>query len=156
MALDWLKGKLDDVSKGLKEEVSKLTNQTLFEGVIAGCTLVAHADGQVKPEEKQKMIGFLKNNDMLSAFDTGRAIALFEKYAGRYAFDRAVGEMDCLAAVGKLKGKPTEARLLVRVCCVIGAADGDFDDSERQSVRKICRELELEPAEFDLGGQQPY
>src|SRR5437868_14900980 len=71
MALNWLKGKFNEVSKGLKDEVTRIKNTTFLEGVIAGCTVVAYADGVVKAEEKQKMMGFLKNNDMLSVFDTG-------------------------------------------------------------------------------------
>jgi tellurite resistance protein TerB len=156
MALNWLKGKLSDVSKGLKDEVTRIKNTTFLEGVVAGCTIVAYADGVVKAEEKQKMMGFLKNNDMLSVFDTGKVISLFEKYAGRYEFDRSIGEADCLGTVGKLKSKPLEAKLLVRVCCAIGASDGDFDNTEKQAVRKICKELGLDPVEFDLGGNQAY
>ena len=156
MALDWLKGKIGEVSKGLKDEVTRIRNNTFLEGVIAGCTVVAFADGVVKAEEKQKMMGFLKNNDMLSVFDTGKVIALFEKYSARFEFDRSIGEMDCLATVAKVKSKPDEARLLVRVCCAIGAADGDFDDTEKQAVRKICKELGLQPADFDLQGNQAY
>jgi tellurite resistance protein TerB len=156
MALDWLKGKIGEVSKGLKDEVTRIKNTTFLEGVVAGCTIVAYADGVVKAEEKQKMIGFLKNNDMLSVFDTGKVIALFEKYSGRFEFDRSIGEADCLGTVGKLKSKTQEAKLLVRVCCAIGASDGNFDDTEKQAVRKICKELGLDPTEFDLGASQAW
>ena len=54
-----------------------------------------------------------------------------------------------MQAIGRVK-KPEEARLLVRVCCMIGAADGNFDDKERALVTDICRELELNPKDFDL------
>jgi tellurite resistance protein TerB len=151
MSLDWLKDKFNEVSKNLKDEVTRIKNQTFLEGVIAGCTIVAYADGMVRSEEKVKMMGFLKNNDVLSVFDTGKIIQLFDKYAGRFEFDKAIGEMDCLATVGKLRSKPQEARLLVRVCCAIGASDGSFDHSEKEAVRKICNELGLNPSEFDLG-----
>ena len=150
MALSWLKGKFDDVSKSLKDEVTKIKNQTFLEGVVAGCAIVAYADGVVRPEEKQKMMGFMRSNDVLSIFDTGKVIQLFDKSASKYEFDRTIGEMEALSAVGKLRSKPTEARLLVRVCCAIGASDGNFDESEKQAAVKICRELGLDPAEFDL------
>ena len=39
---------------------------------------------------------------------------------------------------------------MVRVCCAIGAADGNFDDDEKAVVRKICAELNLNPKDFDL------
>lgn len=150
MALSWLKGKFQEVNKTLKDEVTKIKNQSFLEGVVAGCTIVAYADGVVRPEEKQKMMGFLRTNDVLSVFDTSKVIQLFEKCASKYEFDRQIGEMDCLAIVGKLGSKPQEARLLVRVCCAIGASDGNFDDTEKAAVRKICQELNLNPADFDL------
>jgi len=150
MALDWLKGKFNDVSKTLKDEVSKIRNQTFLEGVVAGCTLVAYADGVVKPEEKQKMLGFMRSNDIMAVFKTEDIITLFEKYSSRFEFDPQIGEMDTLAAIGKLRDKPDQARLLVRVSCAIAGSDGDFDESEKQAVRKICLELGLSPADFDL------
>ncbi|CAB1275557.1 tellurite resistance TerB family protein [Candidatus Nitrosacidococcus tergens] len=150
MALDWLKGKFNEVSANLKSEVTKIKNKDLLEGIVAGCTMVAHADGIVKPEEKQKMIGFLRSSDVLSVFDTGDVIELFEKYSHKFDFDYTIGEADALQVIGRLKKKESEARLLVRVCCAIGASDGDFDDKEKNTVRKICTELGLHPADFDL------
>ncbi len=150
MPLSWLQNKFSEVSKSLKDEVSRFRNQTFLEAVIAGCTLVAYADGIVRPEEKQKMMGALRHNDALSLFDTSEVIRLFEKYSGHFEFDRAIGEIEALRVVGKLKGKEGESRLTVRVCCAIGAADGNFEEAERQAVRKICTELGFKPSEFDL------
>ncbi len=150
MALDWLKNRFNEVSTSLKTEVTKVRNKTFLDGVIAGCVLVAHADGVVKPEEKQKMMGFLQSSDVLSVFDVKDVINVFEKFAKNFEFDYAIGEANALQAVSKLKSKDSEARLMVRVCCAIGAADGDFDDDEKAAVRKICSELGLNPKEFDL------
>jgi tellurite resistance protein TerB len=54
-----------------------------------------------------------------------------------------------MQAVGKFRGKP-QAQLVIRVCCAIGAADGDFDEKEKVVVRRMCSELGLSPADFDL------
>lgn len=150
MALSWLKGKFSEVSTNLKNEVTKVRNQDFLEGVVAGCALVAYADGVVKPEEKQKMMGFLRVSEVLSVFDTSDVIKLFEKFSDQFGFDLAIGEANALKAVNKVKKKEGEARLLVRVCCAIGASDGDFDNAERKAVSKICSELGLNPADFDL------
>jgi len=150
MALDWLKNRFQEVSSNLKTEVTRIRNKTFLEAVVAGCVLVAYADGVVKPEEKQKMMGFLQNSEVLSVFDSMEVIKLFEKFAQQFEFDFGIGEANALQAVGKLKTKESEARLMVRVCCAIGAADGDFDDSEKAMVRKICGELGLNPKDFDL------
>lgn len=150
MAPSWFKGKFNEITKNLTDEVTKIRNRAFLEGVVAGCTLVAYADGVVKPEEKQKMMGFMRNNDIMSVFKTEDIIELFEKFSSRFEFDSQIGEMDALAAIHKVKGKPDQARLLVRVCCAIASSDDDFDESEKRAVRKICSELELNPSDFDL------
>lgn len=150
MSLDWLKNRFQEVTTNLKNEVTKIRNKTFMEGVVAGCALVAYADGVVKPEEKQKMMGFLRTSDVLSVFSVDEVISAFEKFSKNFDFDLAVGEANALQAVGKLKSKENEARLMVRVCCAIGAADGNFDETEKQAVRKVCQELGLNSKDFDL------
>ena len=150
MALNWLVGKYEEVSKNLKTEVTKIKNKQFLESVVAGVVAVAYVDGDVSSEEKNKMMGILRTNDVLSVFDSDKVIELFNKFVSKYEFDPGIGEMETLSVVGKLKGKDAEARLLVRVCCAIGAADGNFDDEEKAVVRKICGELGLNPKDFDL------
>ena len=150
MALEWLKQRYAEVAANLKTEVSKVKNKTFLESVVAGCALVAHADGVVRPEEKQKMMGFLRNSDVLSVFDAQDIIAIFDKYSKQFEFDHQIGQASALQVVAKLKGKDSESRLMVRVCCAIGAADGNFDDQEKAVVRAICNELGLNAKDFDL------
>ena len=146
MALEWLKEQKDK----LQSEVQKFKNKSFAEGVIAGCALVAAADGSIDSSEKQKMIGFIENSDELKVFDTGEIIEIFNKFVSKFEFDQMIGQAEALKAVGKSRENASQARLLVRVCCAIGAADGDFDNDERATVRTICQELGLDPSEFDL------
>jgi tellurite resistance protein TerB len=150
MALEWLKNRFNEVSTSLKTEVTKVRNKTFLEGVVAGCAMVAYADGTVTPEEKQKMMGFLKSSEVLSVFSVDEVITTFDKFAKQFEFDTAVGEANALQTIGKLRSKESEARLMVRVCCIIGGADGNFDENEKTTVRKICNELRLNPKDFDL------
>jgi len=150
MALEWLKQRYNEVSNNLKSEVTKFQNKAFLESVVAGCALVAHADGVVRTEEMQKMMGFLRTSEVLSVFSTEEVITLFDKYAKQFEFDYQIGQASALQAVAKVKDKPDQARLMVRVCCAIGAADGSFDDNEKAIVRQICAELGLNPKDFDL------
>lgn len=150
MALEWLKQRYSEVSASLKTEVAKIRSKGFLEAVVAGCALVAHADGVVRPEEKQKMMGFLRNSEVLSVFSADEIIVIFDKYAKQFEFDAQIGQASALQAVAKVKDKEAEARLMVRVCCAVGAADGDFDEKEKAVVRKICTELSLNPKDFDL------
>ncbi len=150
MGLNWLKDRFNEVSANLKTEVNKVRNKSFLEGVVAGCVVVAYADGSASTEEKQKMMGFMRTSEALSVFPASEVIALFEKFAQNYEFDAAIGEATALQSIAKLKGKESEARLMVRVCCAVGASDGDFDETEKGAVRRICSELGLSPKEFDL------
>src|SRR5210317_391086 len=86
MALDWLVGKYEEVSKGLKTEVTKIKNKQFLESVLAGVVAVSYADGEVSSDEKTKMMGFLRSNDVLSVFDSNKVIELFNKYMSKYEF----------------------------------------------------------------------
>jgi tellurite resistance protein TerB len=95
-------------------------------------------------------MGFLRNSEVLSVYSTEEVISIFDKYSRQFEFDYQIGQASALQAVAKVKNNEAEARLMVRVCCAIGAADGNFDDQEKAIVRKICAELGLNPKDFDL------
>lgn len=150
MVLNWLKGNVSSVRQGLLDEVSKLKNREFMEAVVAGCALVAAADGNISSQEKQKMVGFIQNSDELKVFRLEDVIQFFNGVVGKFEFDRDIGRAEALKVIGRLRGNESAARIMVRVCCVIGGSDGIFDEAERKAVRAICAELGLNPADFDL------
>jgi len=150
MALSWLKGKLDSARSSAKEQMSRYKNKTFMEATVAGWAQVAAADGSIDASEKQKMIGFIQQSDALSVFKMEEVIAAFQSVVSKFEFDFSIGKAEAMTKINKIKGDDAQSRLLVRVCCVIGASDGDFDEKEIAMVRDICRELGLDPADFDL------
>ncbi|MBC6437343.1 MAG: tellurite resistance TerB family protein [Rhodobacteraceae bacterium] len=148
--LNWLKENTTTARARITAEVAKFKNRTFMEAVVSGCALVAAADGNIDASEKQKMIGFIERADELKHFDTRQVIELFNKVAADFEFDHTIGKATALKTICKIKGNEAQARLLVRIVCAIGAADGDFDADERAIVTEIARDLGLKPAEFDL------
>lgn len=146
---DWLKKNITDAQESLNKEITKFKSKDLLEAIVAGCAMVAYADGSVSSAEKQKMMGYLKSSNQLKVFDMNEVIKAFQVYVEKFEFDAGIGTGEVLQAVGKFRGKP-QAQLIVRVCCAIGAADGDFDSSEKSMVRKMISALDLNPADFDL------
>lgn len=147
---DDLKAKAQQIQDSVATEMTRFRNRDLMEAILAGCALVAAADGNVSSEEKQKMMGYIRSSDALKHFDTNTVITAFQQHIGKLEFDFALGKADALKVISKVAKKTDESRLLVRVCCVIGASDGNFDDQEKKVVREICRELGLPPGDFDL------
>lgn len=148
--LDWLKNNVAAARESLSTEITKFKNREFMDAVVAGCALVAAADGSIDAAEKQKMVGFIQNSAELKVFDLKEVIQSFQDISGKFEFDGEIGRAEALRIVGKLRGKDDAARLLVRVCCAIGSSDGDFDAKEQAVCRTICTELGLNPADFDL------
>lgn len=148
--LNWLKDRTNEARSKLTSEVSKFRNREFMEAVVAACAMVAAADGSISGDEKRKMIGYLQRADEMKHFDTATVVAFFEKIAGNYEFDGQIGRAEALKVIGKVRSKPEQARMVVRVACVIGASDGNFDEDEKAAVRMICADLGLPASDFDL------
>jgi tellurite resistance protein TerB len=146
---DTITNAASNLRQGLADEVTKFRSAAFMEAVTAGCAMVASADGTISAAEKQKMASFIKQSDALKVFDFAKVIESFNGWTAKIEFDHTIGRGECLAAIEKLRGKP-EARLLVRVCIAIGAADGTFDADEKKVVGSICQVLEINPSEFEL------
>lgn len=147
---DDLKSKAGELHSKLTEEVKKFANKDFHEAVVAACTVIAFADGEISSDEKKKMMGFMEINESMKVFDKNATIKIFTKYLEQMEFDIDLGRGEALTAIGKLSGKTNESKAVVRLACAIGAADGDFDDDEKKAARQICQALGLDPSEFDL------
>ena len=148
--LNWLKQNAEQARTKLTAEASKFKNRAFMEAVVNGCALVAAADGNIDTSEKQKMAGFLERADELKHFEMRQVIEVFQKAASDFEFDHTIGKASALKTIAKIKANEDQAKLLIRVVCAIGAADGDFDAQEKAMVSEIARELGLNPADFDL------
>lgn len=142
----WLTEKYGNLADGVK----RFRNAEFLDAVVAGCAIVAAADGKITAEEKQKMAGYIGRSTELKVFEIGDAIKRFNHFAEHFEFDAVIGKAEALKVIARFKDKPEQARLVVSVCCAIGAADGDFDDQEKSVVRDICAALTLPPSDFRL------
>lgn len=141
------------LSKGktnFQDQLKRYKNKDLLDAIVAGCAVVAAADGTIETAEKQKMSSYMSRSEELKVFEMSDVIARFNHFASNLEWDAMVGKQEALRAIAKLKSKPEVARLVVGVCCSVGMADGEFDETEKAAVRDICKTLELNPGEFGL------
>ncbi len=141
---------LNKTKTGLQDQVSRFKNKDFMDAIVAGCAVVAVADGTIDSAEKQKMAGYIGRTEQLKVFNMSEVIDRFNHFAGNMEFDVMVGKQEALRTIAKFKSKPEVGRVIVGVCCAIGAADGDFDELEKAAVRDICNVLNLQPGEFGL------
>lgn len=145
--LSTLKNLTNKASSEVADQFNRIKNKEMMEAVVAGCTLVAYADGTVSSEEKNKMLGFLKNTECLKMYKTDAIIETFTKYANKFEFDKSIGESEVFKALGQIS-KLDEKKLIVRACIIIANSDGNFDESEKAVIKKIAREFNVDASEF--------
>jgi tellurite resistance protein TerB len=134
-----------------QESITRFKNKDFLDAVVAGCALVAAADGHIDAKEKETMAGFIQRNDDLKVFDMTTVIETFNKFASSFEFNAMIGKGEALRAVHKIRANEEAAKLLIRVCCAVGMTGGDLDDNERAVIREICFELRLNPNDSGLG-----
>ncbi|MGJ0635505.1 tellurite resistance TerB family protein [Xenorhabdus bovienii] len=134
----------------LTNQVGRFKNRKFMEGTVAVCAHIAMASNGVSSEEKQKMVGFIKNSPELKVFDTTEIIEFFNKLVSSYEFDADIGKGEAMKFIMVLKPQPEAAQLALRVGIAVAKSDGDFDNDEKTAAREICTTLGFTPTDFEL------
>ena len=122
----------------------------IMTAVVAACAIITYADGWVTQVERQRMLGLLYRFDGTTSFGTWDVLAYFNELTDGFNDDHAAGERRAMAVIEQLQGVMPHADNLMRVCCLVAAADGGFDAEEREAAIRICELLLLDPADYDL------
>ena len=117
---------------------------------MAMCALISAADGTIDPAERRRTASLIAGNDVLSVFPPDDLRQKFDWYCDKLERDFDFGKVEAVATIGKLRSKPDQARAVISIGLIIGAADGVFDDSEKAAVRDACFAVGIAPGEFDL------
>lgn len=150
MALLDVKNWLNKQKSSIQENISRHKNKDFLDAVVAGCALVAAADGKIDASEKQKMVDFIGRSDELKVFDIKEVIQRFTLFTDGFEFDHGIGTGEAMKTIAKIKSNAEASRLLIQVLCAVGMADGSFDENEKKVVKNICVELKLDTNEFQL------
>ena len=121
-----------------------------MDAVVAGCAMVAQADGWVTPDERNRMIDRMRNSPTVAFFGVDDVIVLFEALNLRFERDLDDGEATAEIAVSRLRGQFGPSRALIETACAVAEADGGFDAEERAVILRLCTLLDVDPASFDL------
>ena len=147
---DQLKSRTQTMNDQLKTKAQQFRSKEFANGSMAMCALIAAADGSIEASERQKTAALIASNDVLSVFPPDELRQKFDWYCDKLNQDFDFGKVEAIATIGKLKSKPDQARAVISIGLIIGAADGTFDDDERRVVKEACYAVGIAPAEFDL------
>ncbi|WP_315372417.1 TerB family tellurite resistance protein, partial [Paenibacillus xylanexedens] len=85
---------LNSTKQGLEEQVKKFKNKDFMDAVVAGCALVAFADGSIDEAEKNKMAGYINLSQELKVFDMAEVITRFNHYVANFEFSPEIGKQE--------------------------------------------------------------
>lgn len=117
---------------------------------MAMCALVAAADGQVEPAERQRVEELIVSNEVLQNFPADQLRQRFNQHVDRLLANFELGKAEVLQVIGKAAKKPAEARAVIQTGMVVAGADGYFEPSEQYAIREACAALGVPPTEFGI------
>lgn len=117
---------------------------------MAMCALVAAADGQVEPAERQRVEELIVSNEVLQNFPADQLRQRFNQHVDKLVANFELGKSEALQVIAKAAKKPAEARAVIQTGMVIAGADGVFEPSEQYAIREACTALGVPPSEFGV------
>ncbi|MEG8276442.1 tellurite resistance TerB family protein [Streptomyces sp. AHA2] len=129
---------------------SELKSGAYRDASMAMCALVAAADGQVDPSERQQVESMILSNEVLQNFPPEQLRQRFNKHVDQLTMNFQHGKAEAMQEIAKAAKKPTEARAVIQTGMVVAGADGHFSQAEASVLREACAALGVSPAEFQL------
>jgi tellurite resistance protein len=143
-------GFLHAAKAALATELERFRNRRFLDATMAASALVALADGEINITELNIIDQALDTVHELNIYDPHEAVDIYRDYIDGLQKAPAATRGKALDAVAKITGDARAAHILVRVCIAIGKSDEDFSEAEKNTVRDLCRTLDIDPAEFEL------
>lgn len=138
-----MSGLFANLMQGLQNQAERHRNRPFMEATMAACALVATADGTVSFSERHRIDQILERLDQLRVFDPHEAMNVFDDFIQELQDNPEAGRRAALQRLAKVAEDKDSSRLMVRICCAVSEADGNFSAAERRQIEAVCRALGL-------------
>ena len=137
---------IEDIAKDAETFFGRVKDKSTFRRLVSACYLIARADGDFDSDEKSGLAKLVQKH--LPHFSIGDILKVLGECEEKIAFDVTMGFQEIMDDIAKASGD--DAELIVRACCFIGAADGDFDADEKKVAKAIAVATDLDPSRYGL------
>ena len=114
-----------------------------MEALVAAYSLVAHADGEVSPAERRRLMLIARTEPRLSFFSHEEVSEELAMHEANYLLDVEVATEIALEKLDPLNGQPVQAKAVVDACRLAIVADGTLHPSEMRVLTIIRERLGL-------------
>jgi tellurite resistance protein TerB len=147
--LDNLAATLRNAAITISERAEQFKNQSFADACMAGCALVAMADGVLQPEERLKVVACIQNIRDLHCFKATDLRDSFDNFC-RQSGD-VFSRVEVVKAIRRVRSDRDQADMVVKIGIIIVKSKGTIADVERTVLREIIHELGLSESDYDLG-----
>lgn len=144
--LDQFKKFITDVAGEAETLFARVTDKRTFKRVVYAALLIARADGNFDSDEKTALSKVIAKD--FPQFKLADILSVLSEANEKIEFDETIGVMEIMDEIGKASG--SDAELIVRTACYIGASDGDFDADEQKVAKQLCERMALSPSAYGL------
>jgi tellurite resistance protein TerB len=127
----------------------ELRSEALLAATVAACAVVAHADGEVAPAERRRVVTLMRTNPLLSMFPRDVVQTAFAAQQRAFERDAEAARSAALGVVATLAERPRHARVVLEACRAITLADARVHTREIAAMHRVRAALRLPPEEED-------
>ncbi|MCP5368480.1 MAG: tellurite resistance TerB family protein [Hyphomicrobiales bacterium] len=134
----------------LQEGLERHKNRPLLRATMAACALIAVADREVSFSERVRVDQILETLEKLRVFDPHEGVNLFNAFSDAILKSPKKGRALALAEISPMAEDPETARLLVRVCLAVSAADPGDHLVDQIEIVSLCGVIGVDPRNLGL------
>jgi tellurite resistance protein TerB len=127
--------------------IKKMENKDLVEAAIAGMVLMAFADGSCSDEEIANLTAIVEASDSFSAHQS-EIPGMVDKYVRLMKAGAAIGRTKLMKEISDVKGSEDEKTEVFACIVSIAQGDGAVGAEEMDLLKRIGRQLGLNPDAF--------
>lgn len=125
---------------------ARITDKKQFARVVTASYLIARADGDFDASEKSALCKLV--NQKLPQFKMDDILGVLDSCEEKMSFDETMGTQELMHDISK--ASDSDAAQIMQAACFIGAADGDFDDDEKDVARRLAATMNVKCEAYGL------
>ena len=128
----------------IEEEQLTFQSSAFMEAVVAAYALIAHADGDVSPTERRRLMLIARTEPRLALFSREEIAEEFAIHEANYDLDVEVAIEIACEKVVLMGDRQLEANAVIEACRLAIVADGTLHPSEFSMLHRVKSILGLE------------
>jgi tellurite resistance protein len=121
----------------LLEEMDVFRSSQFMEAMVAAYAIVAHADGEVAPAERRRLMSLARHEPLLAAFSRSEIAEELAIHEANFELDNEVAGEMAVEKLEPMRDHPREARAIVEAAKSAIPADGIAHPAEFRALAKI-------------------